>query len=331
MKAAVLVASGKLEVKEIPTPKPNQDQLLIKMLACGICGTDRHIFHGEYPANLPLVTGHEFGGEIVEVGSGAEFSIGDWVSVDPNIVCGNCDHCSAKRFAHCRNLIALGVTINGGFAEYVLVPKSQAYKVPNSINPLHLGFVEPLACCIRGMDLAEIKGGEKVAIFGGGSMGMLVVQLVKMAGASEIILITRQKARREVALNLGATRAIDPNEVDVTSVLNDIDISFEVAGVSETFHQCCAVTRAGGTVIVLGVAPKEEKTPFSVYEFLVKGLKIIASYLNPETQARAAEMIATRKLNLDALISRKVRLEELPDVLAVEPGQGDIKYIVVPD
>ena len=320
-----------LEVKDISKPKPNQDQLLIKMLACGICGTDRHIFHGEYPANLPLVMGHEFGGEVVEVGSGDEFSIGDWVSIDPNIVCDKCDHCLAKRFAHCRNLIALGVTINGGFAEYVLVPKSQAYKVPNSINPLHLGFVEPLACCIRGMDLAEIKGGEKVAIFGGGSMGMLVVQLAKLAGASEIILITRQKARREVALRLGATKTIDPIAEDVTALLSDIDISFEVAGVSETFHQCCAVTRSGGTVIVLGVAPKDEKTAFSVYDFLVKGLKIIASYLNPETQARAADMIANRKLNLDVLISRRVKLEELPSVLAVEPGQGDIKYIVTPD
>ena len=136
---------------------------------------------------------------------------------------------------------------------------------------------------------------------------------------------------RDVALNLGATRTIDPNAEDVTAVLSDIDISFEVAGVSETFHQCCAVTRAGGTVVVLGVAPKDEKTPFSVYDFLVKGLKIIASYLNPETQARAAEMIANRKLNLDTLISRKVRLDELPSVLALEPGQGDIKYIVTPD
>lgn len=328
MKAVVLTALGKLEVQEISIPIPNSDQLLIKMLACGICGTDRHILHGEYPSKLPLVMGHEFGGEVVGVGSGSEFKVGDWVSIDPNIVCGSCENCIAERFAHCKNLIALGVTINGGFAEQVLVPKSQAYKVPKTINPLHLGFVEPLACCIRGIDLAEMKGGEKVAVFGGGSMGMLVVQLAKLAGASEITLITRQKARRDIALTLGATRTIDPKTEDVSRVLSDIDIAFEVAGVSETFQQSCKVVREGGTVIVLGVAPAGETTPFSVYDFLVKGIKIIASYLNPATQGRAAAMIASGKLNLDALISKTISLDELPEALAKEPGQGDIKYIV---
>jgi threonine dehydrogenase-like Zn-dependent dehydrogenase len=156
MKAVLLTQIGKLEVKEIPTPKPGKDELVIKMLACGICGTDRHILLGEHPAAMPLVLGHEFGGEVTAVGEGVDFKVGDLVSVDPNIVCGKCDHCLAKRTAHCRNLAALGVTLNGGFAEYVLLPKSQAYLVPKNLNPLYLGLVEPLACCIRGMDLAEV-------------------------------------------------------------------------------------------------------------------------------------------------------------------------------
>ena len=331
MKAVVLSEVGKLEVKEIPTPSPSSDQLLIKLLSCGICGTDRHILRGEYPANLPLVMGHEFGGEVVKVGSAEKFQIGDWVSIDPNIVCNSCDHCRAQRFAHCRNLVALGVSINGGFAEYVLVPMSQAYKVPKTINPLHLGLVEPLACCIRGMDLAELKGGERVAIFGGGAMGMLLVQLAKLSGASEIVLITRQKARRDIALKLGATRTIDPISENVVKVLEGIDVAFEAAGVSETFHQSCAVTRAGGTVIVLGVVPENETTPFSLYGFLVKGLRIIGSYLNPATQGRAAELVASGKLDLDSLISRQVSFDELPDFLASEPKVGDIKYIVTPE
>ena len=328
MKAVLLTEVGKLEVREVPTPIPGAGELVIKMLACGICGTDRHILHGEYPATMPLIMGHEFGGEVIAVGAGVNLNIGDWVSVDPNIVCGNCDHCKAQRFAHCRSLKALGVTLNGGFAENVLVPATQAYKVSKEINPLHLGLVEPLACCIRGMDLAQIKGGEKVAIFGGGSMGMLMVQLVKKAGASEVVLITRQKARRDVAMQIGATKTIDPKAEAVSKVLTDMDIAFEVAGVSETFHQSCDVVRAGGTVIVLGVASAHEKVDFSVYNFLVKGIKIIASYLNPATQGRAAEMISNGKLNLDALISKAITLDELPAFLAAKPSQGDIKYVV---
>jgi len=319
MKAVLLTEIGKLEVKEIPTPKPGKDELVIKMLACGICGTDRHILLGEHPAAMPLVLGHEFGGEVTEVGEGVDFKVGDLVSVDPNIVCGKCDHCLAKRTAHCRNLAALGVTLNGGFAEYVLLPKSQAY------------LVEPLACCIRGMDLAQVKAGDRVAVLGGGSMGMLIVQLVKLAGASEIILITRQKQRREIAMKLGATSTIDPIAEDVTKVLKDIDVSFEVAGVSQTFQQACAITRSGGTVLVLGVAPSHETVQFSVYDLLIRGLKIIGSYINPYTQGRAAELISSGKLNLDLLISKTVSLDELPAVLAASPGQGDIKYIVTGD
>ena len=107
MKAVLLTAVGKLEVKEIPTPTPGEGELVIKMLACGICGTDRHILKGEHPAKMPLVLGHEFGGEVTAVGAGVDFKVGDLVSVDPNIVCGTCDHCKAGRTAHCRNLEAL--------------------------------------------------------------------------------------------------------------------------------------------------------------------------------------------------------------------------------
>jgi L-iditol 2-dehydrogenase len=134
--------------------------------------------------------GHEFGGVIEEVGPDSKFKVGQVVSVDPNIVCGNCVDCKAGRTAFCPDLTALGVNINGGLAEYVLTPDTQIYPVRNDLNPLHLAFIEPLACSIRGVDLANLKGGERVAILGGGVIGLLVVQLAKLAGASEIVLIT---------------------------------------------------------------------------------------------------------------------------------------------
>ena len=328
MKAVLLNAVNELVVTEIPTPTPGPGELVIKMLACGICGTDRHILVGEYPAKMPLVLGHEFGGTVTAVGEGVDFKIGDLVSVDPNIICGTCDHCKAERSAHCRNLIALGVTINGGFAEYVVLPKSQAYLVPKATNPLHLGLVEPLACCIRGMDLAELKGGERVAVLGGGSMGMLIVQLCKLAGASEIVLVTRQKERREVAEKIGATRTIDPVAQDVAKELVDMDVTFEAAGVLETFNQAVAITRSGGTVLVLGVAPSHERAALSVYDVVIRGLRIIGSYINPYTQGRAVELIASGKLRLDPLISKTISLDQLPEFLRNKPGQGDIKYLV---
>lgn len=328
MKAVLLTAVNELVVSEIPTPTPGSDEIVIKMLACGICGTDRHILAGEHPSEMPVVLGHEFGGMVTSVGENANFKIGDLVSVDPNIICRVCDHCKAGRSAHCRNLIALGVTINGGFAEYVVLPKNQAYLVPKTVNPLHLGLVEPLACCIRGMDLAELKGGERVAVLGGGSMGMLIVQLCKLAGAAEIVLVTRQKERREVAEKIGATRTIDPVAQDVTKELVDMDVTFEAAGVLETFNQAVVITRAGGTVLVLGVAPPHERAALSVYDVVIRGLRIIGSYINPDTQSRAVELIASGKLQIDQLISKIISLDQLPDFLKNVPGKGDIKYLV---
>lgn len=329
MKAVLLNALNELVVTEIPTPSPGDDELVIRMLACGICGTDRHIIAGEYPAKMPIVLGHEFGGIVSAVGESVDFKIGDLVSVDPNIICGSCDHCKAGRPAHCRALVALGVTINGGFAEYVVLPKSQAYLVPKSTNPLYIGLVEPLACCIRGMDLSELKGGERVAVLGGGSMGMLIVQLCKLAGAAEIVLVTRQKERREVAEKIGATRTIDPAVQDVTKELVDMDVTFEAAGVLETFNQAVAITRSGGTVLLLGVAPEHERASLSVYDVVIRGLRIIGSYINPYTQGRAIELIASGKLELDLLISKTITLDELPEFLSNKPRQGDIKYLVI--
>jgi 2-desacetyl-2-hydroxyethyl bacteriochlorophyllide A dehydrogenase len=336
MKAVLLTGVNEISIQEIPIPTPGLNEIVIKMLACGICGTDRHILKGEYESAKPLVMGHELGGEIISLGDfsgpGPAMSIGDVVSVDPNIICGRCFHClnhENKSTSHCENLIALGVTINGGFAQHVLLPRSQAYVVPKNINPLYLAFVEPLACCIHGMDLAEIKGGERVCILGGGAMGMLMVQLAKLAGASEIILVTRQEARRQIALATGATRTIDPTTTNLREILNDVDVTFECAGVPETFQQSLEITRVGGTVIILGIYPSDQTLPINLYKLVTKGLKVLGSFINAFTQARAADLISSGKLNLDPLISKVIKLEEVSQVLAQAPGNGDIKYIVV--
>ena len=158
MKAVVLSAVNALAIAEVEKPRPGIKECLVKVLACGICGTDRHIYHGEYPSAKPVILGHEFGGVIEEVGPNSKFKVGQVVSVDPNIVCGTCPDCIAERTAFCPDLTALGVNINGGLAEYVLTPDSQIYPVKADLNPLHLAFIEPLACSIRGLDLANLKG-----------------------------------------------------------------------------------------------------------------------------------------------------------------------------
>ncbi len=330
MKAVVLSAVNKLAIAEVEKPKPGDKECLVKVLACGICGTDRHIYHGEYPSAKPVILGHEFGGVIEEVGPNSIFQVGQVVSVDPNIVCGNCVDCKAGRTAFCPDLTALGVNINGGLAEYVLTPDTQIYPVSKDLNPLHLAFIEPLACSIRGVDLANLKGGERVAILGGGVIGLLVVQLAKIAGASEIVLITRQKFRRDVALKIGATRVVDPKSENVDTAVANMDVTFECAGAVETFKQAQNITRRGGSVIVLGLTASDATLEVNPFNIVINELRIQGSFLNPLTQARAAELVESGKLNLDILISKVVDLAGVQAILDAPPAEGDIKYIACP-
>jgi L-iditol 2-dehydrogenase len=330
MKAVVLSAVNALAITDVEKPKPGIKECLVKVLACGICGTDRHIYHGEYPSTKPVILGHEFGGVIEEVGPSSKFKVGQVVSVDPNIVCGKCIDCQAGRTAFCPKLTALGVNINGGLAEYVLTPDTQIYPVSNGLNPLHLAFIEPLACSIRGLDLANLKGGEKVAVLGGGVIGLLVVQLAKLAGASEIVLITRQKFRRDVALKIGATRVIDPNSEDVNTAVTNMDVVFECAGAVETFQQAQKIARRGGSVIVLGLTAADVTLEVNPFNIVVNELRIQGSFLNPLTQGRAAELVESGKLNLDILISKVVDLAGVQAILDAPPTEGDIKYIACP-
>jgi len=330
MKAVLLSSIGQIAVGQQVTPQIESGKSVVKILACGICGTDRHVYKGEYPSTKPVILGHEFGGVIDTPAVGSKFSKGDLVSVDPNIVCGVCIDCKAGRTAFCPTLTALGININGGLAEYALVPDTQIYKVSNDLNPLHLAFIEPTACCIRGMDIADLKGGETVAVLGGGVMGQIIMQLAKLAGASEITMVTRQKSRRDLAVTLGATNSVDPSDKDYAQKMKKYDVVFECAGAVETFNAAQVIARRGGVIVVLGLTPEKTYVDFNPFQLVIKELRIQGSYLNPLTQRRAADLIDGKKLKLDPLISKVLTLDEVPDILNKPPAEGDIKYIVKP-
>eukprot|EP01035_Chromulina_nebulosa_P061028 gene61028-83470_t len=164
MKALRLQSVGNLFAREVDTPTPGPDELLVRVEACGICGTDRHLLLGEFPCTPPVTLGHEFSGIIEALGN----AVSGFATGDPNIACGRCSHCTAGRVNLCRNLQAIGIHRDGGFADYVIVPHKQAFLLPQNLNPLHGAFCEPLACCLHGSDLANIEVGSSVIVLGGG-------------------------------------------------------------------------------------------------------------------------------------------------------------------
>ncbi len=327
MRALQLSAVGHLEFVERPLPEAAAGEVLVDVLACGLCGTDRHIVRGEYPSRMPRVLGHEFGGRVRWSAPESPWEPGDLVSVDPNISCGECADCRAGRVALCPDRYALGVDIDGGLSEVVVVPETQLHRI-SDVDPLHLAFVEPLACCLRGLDLAELNGGESVAVVGGGVIGQLTVQLAARAGASRITLVTRQAAKRELAERLGATDSCTPDEAD--GLMRTFDVVFECAGVTETVTQAMSLARRGGSVILLGIPPEGQTIPVSPFALVIDELRVQGSFLNPLTQARAADLVGSGALDLDPLISRVLSLGEVEDALVNAPSGGDIKYVVRP-
>ncbi|PDT09452.1 zinc-dependent alcohol dehydrogenase family protein [Rhizobium sp. M1] len=340
MKAVRLEATGKLQLCEIGKPVPGPGELLVRIEACGICGTDRHIFHGEFPSKPPVTLGHEFAGIVEAVGSGVtDFPPGMRVTGDPNISCGGCEECRRGRVNLCRKLQAIGIHRDGGFAEYVCMPESQAFALPADLDPLHGAFCEPLACCIHGVDLAGLKTGASAIVLGGGVIGLLTLQLARLAGATRIVLVTRSAEKRRLAESLGATATADPGDGDIIARIiaedgllpGGADVVFECAGVAETMQQAPRLARRGGTAVILGVMPQGAMIEVEPFDLLFREVALISSFVNPFTHGRAADLIASGRVRVEPLISRRIGLDEAPEAITNPARGGEIRVLVVPD
>ncbi|MGL4488803.1 MAG: zinc-dependent alcohol dehydrogenase family protein [Rhizobiaceae bacterium] len=335
MKAIRLESVGQLFARDVAEPNPGPDDLLVRVEASGICGTDRHLFHGEFPCTPPVTLGHEFSGIVEAVGAGVSgYTVGSRVTVDPNISCGRCVRCHEGRVNLCEHLQAIGIHRNGGLAEYVVVPQQQAFVLPTTLNPHHGAFCEPLACCIHGIDVASIRAGSSVLVLGGGVIGLLTVQLAKLAGANNVILATRQKAKRDLAEQLGATSTIDPTKHDITTEVirrtsGGADVVMECAGVPQTIEDAPRLARRGGTVVIVGVVAQGTKINYEPFDLLFREVNIKTSFLNPFTHRRAADMIAGGHIAVEPLISRRISLNEAPSVIADPPAPGEVKVLIV--
>lgn len=333
MRAARLHAAGRMILEDLPRPVPGPHDLLVRVEACGICGSDRHMFRGEFPTTRPVTLGHEFSGLVEEAGAEVEgFRIGTRITGDPNIACGACADCLGGRPNLCHELSAIGVHRDGGFAEYVLVPQSQAVVLPPSLNPLHGAFCEPVSCCLHAIDVARIPPGGSVVILGGGVIGLLMVELALRAGAGTVVLSTRQAPRRVLASELGAHHVVDAGADPVAAVAallpRGADVVLECAGVGETFVQSIQMARRGGAVVFFGVVPEGEEVAVSPFELLTKELRLESAWLNPLTHPRAAQLIADGALSLDRLITRTISLDDVPAAIAGAPVFGEIKLVM---
>ncbi len=339
MKASYFLGKGSFEVRQAPELHPGPGEVVIKNMVCGVCGTDVHIFHGEpgsADVNPPVVLGHEYSGEVVEVGEGVTaLKPGDHVTVDPNIYCGECVYCRNGKKQLCETMQAVGVTRDGGFGEYSLVPAAQAFKLGDSV-PYEAGaMAEPVACCLHGIDLAGIKAGDRVCIVGGGAIGLIMLQLAKLSGASTLVLSEPNEKRRQVALSLGADAAIDPTAPDAGSAyeaaLGDgADVVIECVGNNAAVKSAFQLARKGATIVLFSVPKVDATFDLPLFDVYKKELTIRGSFVNPDTHERAVRLINSGKLDFTSIITHRFNLDQLPEAIAMQMSSESIKVVVCP-
>jgi 2-desacetyl-2-hydroxyethyl bacteriochlorophyllide A dehydrogenase len=337
MKAAVLEDVKKLIVKDIPKPELKPNEILIKVAACGICGTDVKLFEGKYSANTPVVLGHEYAGEVVETGNEvSNISAGDRVVPDPNESCGVCTWCRTGNPCFCSNLAAYGVLRDGGFAEYAKVTEKGAYKIPAKLDYESASFTEPVSCAVHCIDRADIKTGETVLIIGGGAMGQIILQLARSAGAGRVIMVTRSGWKLELAQKYGATHVINAKKENVVKKTMDItgglgaDTVIEAVGSPETIEQSLSLAKRIGKIVIFGFTPEGIEARFVPFDVLSKELTIMGSWVNPYTFQRALEILESKKIDVKTLISNTLPIEKIKDGLQLmkERPEGFMKALV---
>jgi len=337
MKSVVFYEANRLVVEDRPVPQIGEYDALVKVHACGICGTDVHILHGEHIVEFPVIPGHEFSGEVVETGGKVtNIRVGDLVTVDPNIIDYTCCFCRRGDINLCENLAAVGVNFDGGFAEFCRVPAVQAYKVPDSIGLDEAAMAELLACCIHGVNRANIVPGSSVVILGAGSVGLVMVQLARVAGASRIIVSEPNEKKRRLAAGFGADVQIDPLKQDVVAEVAELthagaDVVIESAGQPETAEPAPKLARRGGTVLQFGVVNPERLVEISPYDVYYKELTIRGSFVNPFTQAQAIELLASKQVDVAPLITHRFPLDNAARAFETAQSGNAIKVLLVPN
>ena len=337
MKAIVFKEKSKYSLEEVPIPTVGSKDVLIKVNTCGICGTDIHIYEGTFPANFPVIAGHELSGTVEDMGKDVKnLKVGDHVTVNPNFPCGKCEQCRVGRENLCTDLLNLGVRLNGGFAQYVKVKETLVYKLKDEVDLEVASLSEPLSCCIHGMELAQIKPGDSVLVIGCGPIGLLMVQLAKICGAAKILATDMMEKRRGLALSLGADVSLNPLEENIQEAVEDLlhgrpEVVVECVGKSLTQEESINLVKPGGKVIWFGVADPKNKIKINPYYVYKNEITIKGSFINPYTTGKAVNLLSDKRIKLKELISHRFKLENFDEAMRTHiKDENRIKVVVKP-
>ncbi|GGJ05464.1 alcohol dehydrogenase [Alicyclobacillus cellulosilyticus] len=327
MRALVVRGPHQAAVESVPYPEPGPGEVTIRVARCGICGTDYHIFEGDFLSPYPIIPGHEFSGVIDAVGPGVTgFAPGDRVTADPTLYCGHCEYCLTHRVNHCKNWAALGNTTAGAMAEFVKVPVRNVVKIPDDMSFAAAAFVEPVACVVHGMNRLQVQAGDQALLFGTGAMGLQLVQAIAHAGASELVVVDVAPEKLDLALRMGATRGVlaqEAPEVLRRDYPDGFDIVVDVTGIPSVIEQALSYVGRAGKYLQFGVAPRTAEIRLNPFEVYNKDWAILGSMAVNNTFLPAFHWVRTGRIQVEPLVTHTVRLEEVPALLA-QPKPADM-------
>ena len=341
MKAQVLERVRHYEYKDVPIPEINDDEVLVKVKYCGICGSDWGSYTGKYADEvecIPLITGHEVYGTVAEVGKNAQgIKVGDRVTYDICITCGTCYHCRIGQPLLCSNFKQIGIHTDGGFAEYVKVPWKNIYHVPDEVTDEQAAFVEPLTACLNASHKMDCEISRSVVVIGAG-LGIMHAQLAKLRGAAPVIVTDADPYRLEIAKKVCADYVINVREKDpveeVMRLTNGVGADFvlEAVGNSKTYEQAFKMVRKGGKVEAFGICAEDDYASLPPVEFVTSEKKISGSCAGISYDwADALNLIKYGRVDPMPLISAIVPLEQLEETVnEIRTNHKLIKVLVSP-
>lgn len=332
MRAVVFPEVGRIEIRDVPEPVAEPGWLVLAVGAAGICGTDLHILAGEFSmARYPCIPGHEFAGTVVEVGEGVEgFGVGDRVAVTPSVFCGVCHECRTGRGNLCPNAGGFGTSMPGGFAERVAVLAKHAFHLPDHLSFAMGAMIEPLACVVHGFDRLRPRPGDAYLVYGAGTMGLMLAQYARFAGARTVAIVDINPTKLERARSFGFEvlgRSFDDVRGASPRGFDDV---IEATGVTAVASAAFEAVVRGGRLLLFGVYPPGERAAFEAYRIFNSEIDVIGSMAVIDTFEAGLEAMAAGAIDAARMATHSFPIEAFPDALDVlRRGEG-MKVQIVP-
>ncbi|MDN5761028.1 MAG: NAD(P)-dependent alcohol dehydrogenase [Microlunatus sp.] len=335
MQASVLSGIQELRVEPVSTPSVASDEVLVRVAAVGVCGSDTHYFRhgriGDFVVEAPLILGHEVSGRIVAVGSDVSPArIGERVAVEPQKNCRRCRECRAGRYNLCRRMEFYATPpIDGAFAQYCVIRTEFAHTLPDPISDEAAALLEPLSVAITTMRKAGVAPGSSILIAGAGPIGIICAQTARAFGAADIIVTDLAAQRRDRALTYGATRVIDPRDVDVASADLDVHAFVDASGSPEAVFDGIKAVRPAGTAVLVGLGASEMTLPIEHIQNLE--ITVTGIFRYADTWPAAIHLVASGQVDLDSLVTGRFDLEHAGDALNADLDPAGLKAVVYPN